>query len=159
MSMDVHYSSERMDWGTPPDLFQALNDEFGFRVDAAARSDNSLVSHYYGPGHWDLSSRDALTRETWDSPAWLNPPYGREITKFLAAAYRQQQRGGIVVALIPARTDTRYWHDYVMRAREIRLIRGRVRFNGAPASAPFPSAIIVFAPHSGPPSVISWHWR
>lgn len=156
--MSVHYSSDRMDWGTPPDLFAALNEEFGFKVDAAARSDNSLVSHYYGPGHWDLASRDALTRAVWGSPAWLNPPYGRVLPAFIEAAFRQQERGRTVVALIPARTDTRYWHDYVMQAKEIRLIRGRVRFAGAPASAPFPSAVVVFAPHDGETAVRSWHW-
>jgi site-specific DNA-methyltransferase (adenine-specific) len=76
----------------------------------------------------------------------MNPPYGREIGQWVKKAYESSKKGAIVVALLPARTDTKWFHDYVMKAREVRLIRGRVKFVGAKASAPFPSMAVVFSP-------------
>ena len=91
----------------------------------------------------------------------MNPPYGREIGLWVAKAYTESLQGALVVCLIPSRTDTRYWHDYVMKADEIRFIEGRLRFVGkASESAPFPSAIVIFQPKavgksSGMPRVLS----
>lgn len=76
----------------------------------------------------------------------MNPPYGREIGKWLKKAYESALEGAIVVCLIPSRTDTRWWHEYVMRAREIRYIRGRLKFGDSKNSAPFPSSVVVFGP-------------
>lgn len=75
----------------------------------------------------------------------MNPPYGRSIGLWMAKAYEESMRGALVVCLVPARTDTRWWHDYAMKG-EIRLYKGRIRFVGAKASAPFPSAVVVFRP-------------
>jgi site-specific DNA-methyltransferase (adenine-specific) len=76
----------------------------------------------------------------------MNPPYGREIGSWIRKAWESSREGATVVCLLPARTDTRWWHDYVMRAGEIRLVRGRLRFGQAVASAPFPSAVVIFRP-------------
>lgn len=79
-----------------------------------------------------------------DGAVWVNPPYGTQIGRWVAKGYHEAQKGCTVVMLIPARTETRYWHDYVMRAAEIRFIKGRLRFSGYSVNAPFPSAVIVF---------------
>ena len=77
---------------------------------------------------------------------WMNPPYGREIGKWMKKAYEESQQGCTVVCLVPSRTDTAWWHDYAMKADEIRYIRGRLKFQGAENSAPFPSAVVIFRP-------------
>lgn len=138
----VLLSSDHMDWETPPNLFEALAAEFGpFDLDAAATHQTAKCARYYTP------EVDGLLHP-WEGRVWLNPPYGREIGKWVRKAYEEAQAGrATVTLLIPARTDTAYWHDYVMKADVIRFLRGRVRFlrDGQAASvAPFPSAVVVF---------------
>lgn len=135
------FMSERQDWGTPQPFFDMVNDEFGFTLDAAASHNNAKVADYF------TEDEDALAHR-WPGVVWCNPPYGRAITHWVEKGYREAQLGSVVVMLIPARTDTAYWHDYAMRASEVRLVRGRFVFEGAPSNAPFPSALIVF--RSGP---------
>ncbi len=92
----------------------------------------------------------------------MNPPYGRAIGGWVRKAREESLSGAIVVSLLPARTDTAWWHDDVMRAQEIRLLRGRLTFVGAPSPAPFPSAIVIFDGNQKPalrPRVVSWDWR
>ena len=132
------FSSEREDWETPDALFEQLNAEFGFETDVCATDANAKCSHYFSP------DQDGL-RQSWRGVCWMNPPYGTALPKWMAKAYTESVRGATVVCLVPARTDTRWWHDFAMRG-EIRLIEGRLRFRGAQFSAPFPSAIIVFRP-------------
>lgn len=129
------FSSTRLDWATPKALYQALDAEFRFAVDACADNGNAKCADF-------LRREEGLTVD-WPSPAFLNPPYGREVGKWVQRAYEQAQQGVTVVALLPSRTDTRWWHDYVMRADEIRFIRGRLHFDGR-GPAPFPSAIIIW---------------
>lgn len=79
----------------------------------------------------------------------MNPPYGREIGKWIAKAYEESRRGALVVGLIPARTDTRYWHEFIEKKAEVRFLRGRVKFEQPgmkPAPAPFPSAVVIWRP-------------
>lgn len=131
------FSSTRLDWATPKALYQALDAEFRFAVDACADNGNAKHTHF-------LRGDEGLTVD-WPSPAFLNPPYGREIGKWVRRAYEQAQRRGItVVSLLPSRTDTRWWHDYVMKADEIRFIRGRLHFDDGGGRATFPSAIVVW---------------
>ena len=136
------FSSDDDGWRTPPDLFRALDQEFHFELDAAATWANALCRRYW------TKKDDALTKP-WDGPTYCNPPYGREIAGFVKKAVEEAARGEMVVMLLPARTDTRWWHDYVMQAAEIRLIKGRLQFLGAPSSAPFPSVVAVFSPEAG----------
>lgn len=128
--MSVHFSSQRLDWQTPDEVFNALDKEFEFMGDPCM------------PNYKELGF-DGL-RDEWWSCNFVNPPYGREIPKWIAKGYEQWQQGRTVVFLIPSRTDTRWWHDYIMKADEIRFIKGRLVFKGATNSAPFPSAIVVF---------------
>ena len=132
----IHYSSNKHDWKTPPRVFDPLNREFGFTVDAAATAENTLLPRYW------TSDIDALAQNWSGERIWCNPPYGREQILFLEKA--AGRAADVAVFLIPARTDTAVWHDIIFPLADIRFIRGRIRFVGAPASAPFPSAIVIF---------------
>jgi phage N-6-adenine-methyltransferase len=129
-----------MDWETPHDFFEKLNDEFHFDLDVCATSETAKCEKYFSP------EIDGLKQE-WVGVCWMNPPYGREIGKWIKKAYEESLKGATVVCSIPSRTDTGYWHEYVMRAKEIRFLKGRLKFVGAKDPAPFPNAIVVF---SGP---------
>jgi phage N-6-adenine-methyltransferase len=139
--MKVHYSSEKHDWETPPEVFDPLNKEFGFTLDVCAAKDTAKCSVYF-----DVEA-DGLA-QPWHGICWMNPPYGRAIKDWMRKAWEESQRGATVVCLVPSRTDTAWWWDYAMKG-EIRFIRGRIKFlqNGqATSPAPFPSAIVVFRP-------------
>ena len=137
------YSSERTTWRTPMNLFAQLDQEFGFTLDAAASRDNALCQRFI------TEEQDALTCD-WHELAkggavWRNPPYGRGVGKWVRKAWLESAKGTVVVMLIPARTDTAYFREWAMQAAEIRLIAGRLRFQGADNPAPFPSALLVFS--------------
>jgi phage N-6-adenine-methyltransferase len=134
-------------WTTPRDFFDKLNDEFHFGLDAAALSSSTLVpDNWYGPDHPQLIRRDAFQRlwtiDAGDKPIWLNPPYGRTIGEWMKKANLEAQAGGVVVCLVPARTDTNWWHSYCIQ-HEVRFIKGRLKFGNQKNSAPFPSAVVV----------------
>lgn len=132
------------EWQTPYELFEELDAEFGFRLDAAASDDNALCDE------WFTDRLDGLRMDWWPyEQVFCNPPYGNQIGRWVEKGYDEAQKGCTVVMLIPARTETRYWHDYVMKAREIRFIKGRLRFSGFTVNAPFPSAVVVFRPDWG----------
>jgi len=153
LRMGVHYSSNRLDWGTPQDFFDQLDEEFRFTLDVCATADTAKCERYFSP------EEDGLLQE-WTGTCWMNPPYGNEIGGWVAKAYQESRNGAVVVCLIPSRTDTAWWHDYIMKAREIRFVRGRLRFEGGgEASAPFPSAVVVLASDSeGVPTVSTLNW-
>jgi len=132
--MNVHFSSKTDMHATPQDFFDALNDEFGFETDVCALPENAKCDKYYTP------EQDGLAQE-WKGVCWMNPPYGREIGKWMKKAYQSSE--ATVVCLVPSRTDTRWWHEYAMKG-EIRFIRGRLKFGEAKNSAPFPSALVIF---------------
>ena len=133
-------TSTRHDWETPQAFFDRLDAEFGFELDAAADHDNALCPDYF------TAEDDGLSQSFGGRTTFLNPPYGYGIGRWVEKAYREAQAGATVVLLIPARTETSWWHRYVMRAAEIRLIRGRLRFSNSAVNAPFPSAVVVFRP-------------
>lgn len=128
-------------WETPKWLFDELNEKYHFDIDVCATPENAKCATYYTP------EQDGLKQE-WKGVCWMNPPYGREIGKWVKKAYESAQAGATVVCLLPARTDTAWWHDYVMRWGEITFLRGRLKFGNAQNSAPFPSAIVVFKPNN-----------
>jgi len=133
-------SSLSDEWETPQQLFDILNAEFGFQTDVCATAENAKCAHFY------TKDQNGLDQQ-WSGVCWMNPPYGREIIQWVKKAFETTQQGGgncIIVCLLPARTDTKWWQNYIMQASEIRFISGRVRFGDAPSSAPFPSAIAVF---------------
>jgi len=136
------FSSATTEWSTPQDFFDKLDREFGFQLDAAATPDNAKCARFY-------TDRNNGLREDWTpGPVWCNPPYGRGMSaawvkKGHDEAIRHRQT---VVMLVPSRTDTRWFHDFVYNkiGVEVRFVRGRLKFGGSTNSAPFPSMVIVF---------------
>lgn len=140
MNTEVMFSSKTDLWETPQDLFDRLDAEFGFDLDAFALPQNAKCAAYYTP------EQDALS-QPWDGVVWCNPPYGRNIGKWVRKAHEENRRNNnYIVMLLPARTDTKWFHDYILSKAEIRFIRGRLKFGGAKNSAPFPSMVVVFRP-------------
>lgn len=195
------FSSDKLDWETPAEVFMPIHEEFGFDLDVAANLHNRKVERFIGPrtdGQLeDLAGRlvrlaqryesalakhnagegpkptglatqraklyqefceeigeDALTR-TWEGErCWLNPPYGQALPKWIATAKHWARDGSLVACLLPSRTDTRYWHRYIWDGKnhrpqkgvEVRFLPGRIKFVGAPTSAPFPSVVVIFSP-------------
>ena len=135
----VHFLSTTSEWPTPQWLFSALDAEFGFTLDPCSTHDNAKCQSHY------TRREDGLRQDWGDAVVFMNPPYGREIGKWMQKAYESAKRGATVVCLIPARTDTAWWHRYAMKG-EIRFYRGRIRFEGGKTGAPFPSAVVVFRP-------------
>lgn len=135
-SMDVHFSSAKVEWATPDDFFCKLDVEFQFTTDVCADNTNAKCKRYFTP------QINGLAQE-WTGSCWMNPPYGREIGAWMRKAFESAQKGATVVCLVPARTDTRWWHEYAVKG-EIRFIRGRLKFGGHKNSAPFPSAVVIF---------------
>ena len=134
----VLFSRKSDEWSTPQWLFDLLDKEFHFECDVAATEENSKCKVFYDT---ELNSLHC----NWSKfhSVWLNPPHSA-IGKFMKNAYEESLKGAVVVCLIPCRTDTRYWHNYVMQAHEIRFIMGRLKFGDSKNSAPFPSCIVVF---------------
>lgn len=147
------YTSNSEEWGTPQELFNRLNKEFNFTLDICASKENAKCPKYY------TKEEDALKQE-WGGVIWMNPPYGRQIGIWVKKAKETARQGkATVVCLLPARTDTAWWHDYVMKANEIRLIRGRLKFGNSKGSAPFPSAVVIFEKGSTSPIRINSYER
>lgn len=140
---DALFTSKRHDWETPQELFDDLDREFGpFDLDVCATPDNAKVQRYFTP------EDDGLAQE-WHGLCFMNPPYGRDIARWVEKARTEAEEGrATVVALIPARTDTRYWHEHIFDvADHILFLRGRVKFHldGEPVgTAPFPSAVVIW---------------
>lgn len=133
------YSSASEEYGTPQWLFDALNAEFGFTLDPCCTHDNAKCAKHY------TKTENGLLQNWADEVVFMNPPYGRVIADWMRKAYESAKHGATVVCLVPARTDTRWWHDYAMKG-SIRLIRKRLRFDNGIHSAPFPSAIVILRP-------------
>ena len=137
------FTSRTDEWETPQYLFDELNEQFGFETDVCALPGNTKCAKFFTP------EQNGLSQE-WSGVCWMNPPYGRQIKDWVKKAYESAQNNrATVVCLLPARTDTSWWHDYCMKG-EIRYIRGRLKFGKAKNSAPFPSAIVVFRAASLP---------
>jgi phage N-6-adenine-methyltransferase len=136
--MSVHFSSVTDQWATPQDFFDQQNALHGpFDVDVCADATNAKCAVYFDK---DI---DGLA-QPWVGKCWMNPPYGRDIGKWMKKAKESAGAGTVVVCLVPARTDTKWWHDYAM-AGHIVFIRGRLKFGGSKNSAPFPSAMVIFS--------------
>jgi phage N-6-adenine-methyltransferase len=130
------FSSKSDMWETPQWLYDELNMEFWFGLDVCATPENAKCEEYFTP------EADGLSME-WRGMCWMNPPYGREIGKWVKKAYESSLEGATVVCLLPARTDTKWFHDYCSKG-EVHFIEGRLKFGDSENSAPFPSMIVVF---------------
>ncbi|MCP4988535.1 MAG: phage N-6-adenine-methyltransferase [Colwellia sp.] len=138
------FSSKEEKWQTPQSLFDKLNEEFNFTLDPCCQHDSAKCEKYYTPVEDGLS-------QSWESETvFVNPPYGRELRKWVEKCYNEgQQENTKVVMLIPSRTDTTYFHDFIYHKSEIRFIRGRIKFINPTTklegnSAPFGSMVVVF---------------
>ena len=136
------FSSQKMDWETPQYFFEKLNKKYKFDLDAAASDENHKTEKYF------TEKNSALDNE-WHGNVFVNPPYGRKIGDFVKKAYEEHLRDSdrFVVMLIPARTDTQYWHNYIQGKATVKFIKGRLKFenNGVQKdAAPFPSALVIY---------------
>lgn len=139
MDASVHFSSKTDLWATPQHTFDELHQEFGFTMDVCATPENAKVCRFF------TKDNDGLAQDWSRHICWMNPPYGREIGRWMAKALESSRQGATVVCLVPARTDTAWWHDYAMQG-EIRFLRGRLKFGVHQNPVPFPSAVVVFRP-------------
>lgn len=132
--------SKRIDWGTPDSVYLPLHKEFDFTLDAAASETNAKCKRFF------TEQQNALKQDWGKHRVWLNPPYGRIIAAFMKKASEAAAQGALVVLLVPARTDTKWFHRYVNGKAEVRLMEGRITFIGAKAPAPFPTMLVIFRP-------------
>lgn len=137
-NIDVHFSSETDDWATPQAFFDKYHLQYDFDLDVCATMQNAKCTRYFD------KEVNGLAQPWAPSRCWMNPPYGRGIGAWMKKAYQESLRGALVVCLVPARTDTAWWHDYAANG-QVTFIRGRLKFGNATNSAPFPSAVIVFS--------------
>lgn len=137
--MSVHFSSLTNEWSTPQNFFDAQNAIHKFTLDPCSTHENAKCSKHY------TQHDDGLKKDWSKDRVWMNPPYGREIGVWMKKAFEESQRGALVVCLVPARTDTAWWHNYAAKG-QVSFIRGRLKFGGGKNSAPFPSCLVIFKP-------------
>jgi len=139
MNAEVMFSSKTDMWETPQYFFDSLDNEFHFGLDVCATPENAKCSKYF------TVADNGLDKEwSGNGNIWCNPPYGREIGKWVKKASEESKTGETVVMLLPARTDTKWFHDYIYGKAETRFVKGRIKFGGSNNSAPFPSMVVIF---------------
>lgn len=138
-NLDVMYSSKTDQWATPQEFFNELNAEFAFDLDPCADEKNHKCETFF------TKEENGLLKDWGGHRVFCNPPCGREIGDWVQKSYEEgHKENTLVVMLIPARTDTKYFHDYILHRAEVRFVRGRLKFGQAAAGAPFPSMVVVF---------------
>lgn len=140
MNTDVMFSSATDQWATPQAFFDEWHAMFNFTLDVCADAENAKCPRFFD------RSTNGLSQDWSLDVCWMNPPYGREIGRWVQKAHVESTKGATVVCLLPARTDTAWWHDYVLPFAKVTFIRGRLKFGNASTGAPFPSAVAVFYP-------------
>lgn len=145
MNTDVMFSSVKDDWETPQEFFKKLNQEFNFTLDPCANDKNHKCTRYF------TKEQNGLVQSWNNEIVFCNPPYGKEIKEWVKKCYIESQSCATVVMLIPSRTDTSYFHDYIYGKAEIRFIRGRLKFGNSKNGAPFPSMVVVYKSKEGSP--------
>lgn len=139
MNNELMFSSKTDLWSTPWNFFEKLNDEFHFTLDPCSTHENAKCYKHF------TIEEDGLLQDWGNEVVFCNPPYGRQIKDWVKKAYEESQKNNTtVVMLIPARTDTIYFHEYVYHKAEIRFIKGRLKFGDAKNAAPFPSMVVIF---------------
>jgi site-specific DNA-methyltransferase (adenine-specific) len=140
MNTDLMFSSATDQWATPQAFFNQWNELFQFTLDVCADAENAKCPRFFD------RETNGLAQDWSLDVCWMNPPYGREIGLWVQKAHVESAKGATVVCLLPARTDTAWWHDYVLPFAKVTFIRGRLKFGNATTGAPFPSAVAVFYP-------------
>lgn len=140
MDTNVMFSSATDEWYTPIDFYNELNKEFNFNLDPCATDDNHKCNKYF------TKADNGLIQDWGDYRVFCNPPYGRKITEtWVEKAYNEaQKKDTLIVMLLPARTDTKWFHNFIYHKAEIRFIKGRLKFGGSKNAAPFPSMVVIF---------------
>ena len=143
MNIQALLTSNSNEWETPKEFFDELNNEFGFTLDPCSTTENHKCDKFY------TEKEDGLQQSWANETVFINPPYGREIGKWVKKSYEENLKNNITcVMLIPARTDTQYFHQYIYGKSEIRFIKGRIKFinktQSKPQPAPFPSMVVIF---------------
>jgi site-specific DNA-methyltransferase (adenine-specific) len=140
MNTSVMFSSATDQWATPQDFFDKLDEEFHFTLDPCADESNHKCERYF------TKERDGLLQDWSGERVFCNPPYGRETQHWVRKCFTEVVNGlcPLAVMLIPARTDTRWFHDYIYKKAEIRFVKGRLKFGDSANSAPFPSMVVIF---------------
>lgn len=133
---DVHFSSKTVEWATPQDFFDKLNDEFRFTLDPCATPENAKCEKFY------TVQQNGLAQDWTGERVFCNPPYSRELPRWIEKCATSNAE--VAVMLIPARTDTAAWHGYIFGNAEIRFVKGRLKFGGHKWNAPFPCAVVIF---------------
>lgn len=147
------YTSDQTEWETPQLLFDAYNDIYNFTIDVCAQPFNTKVDRYYTP------EDDGLSQSWSGEVVWMNPPYGTEVPKWTLKAAKERKRAIAIVALLPARTDTAWWHDNVAPYSELHFLRGRLSFDNTRGTAPFPSVIAIYG-RDVVPGTVKWvQWK
>lgn len=139
MNKEVMFSSKTDEWYTPQEFFDKLDAEFHFNLDPCATDFNHKCDRYF------TKDDDGLQQKWGGCRVFVNPPYGRVIGDWVKKSYEESKKPDtVVVMLIPARTDTKWFHEYIYGKAEIRFIKGRLKFGGCPNAAPFPSMVVIF---------------
>ncbi len=133
---NIHFLSKTDLWSTPQDFFDKYNKIYNFNLDVCANSENAKCKKYF------TIDDDGLSQK-WNGNCWMNPPYGREIGKWIKKAFEESLKGSVIVCLLPARTDTKWFHEYCVKG-QIEFIKGRLKFGNSKNSAPFPSMVVIF---------------
>lgn len=144
-SFQGKFESAKQDWETPIELFRAIDEEFHFTLDAAASAENCKVKRFF------TSKDDGLSKSWRNEIVWVNPPYGdgkSKLTDWVAKAERERHNGATTVLLIPARTNTNWFHDLCLKHGEVRFIRGRPKFGNATHGLPQPLCFVIFRPNN-----------
>jgi phage N-6-adenine-methyltransferase len=160
--MDVHFSKTKDGWETPADFFNVMNNQFSYDIDVAADTENHQCPLWLGPGGvqedalhcgWSLDKKVTY--------AWCNPPYSLNKQFLRKAAFEAEFCHVHSTLLIPARTDTKYFHEIIWpNASMVIFLKGRLKFGGAASGAPFPSMLVIFdGVRNGRPCVTTWDWR
>lgn len=138
MKNETLFSKKSDEWQTPLELFQDLDREFHFDLDACATHENHMCDAYF------TKDDDGLEQNWGGRTVWCNPPYS-QIKQWVRKCYYEGHKPNtVVVLLVPSRTDTRWWQNYVQHRCEVRFVKGRLKFSGSKNPAPFPSALVIF---------------
>lgn len=137
MNQGVMFSSKTDLWSTPQQFFDMLNEEFHFTLDPCSTDENAKCDKHF------TIEQDGIKQSWSGETVFCNPPYGREMPKWIKKCHDESARATVVM-LIPARTDTKAFHDYIYGKAEIRFIKGRLKFGDSKNAAPFPSMVVVF---------------
>jgi phage N-6-adenine-methyltransferase len=146
---NVHFQSGNKEWETPEAFFKPYEKEFNIKLDVCATAENAKCKAFFDKkvnglhASWSLVN-DIISQGK--AACWMNPPYGRGIEKWVKKAYDESLKGVTTIALLPARTDTSWFHNYIYNKHEVRFLKGRIKFVDALSSAPFPSMIVIFSP-------------